>query len=436
MTTFTLQGTTFEVTEKSRDFLESYVKRMRSYIDARDISENYLDDILDRIVEKLETLEKSKKLTKDVEIIKIVNDIGEPEDIFTEWVKSKEEKPAPKKPPAEKYLKKDLENGIIFWVCSGMGVYFGMNALWFRLIFICAALFFWTGVLVYIVLALLLPKADNNSSSPIVVEWKGLINHLSGFVAYGFRGVFRIVLAVIFALIGFGALMLFIGGSMVSGFIIAWGVTISNQIIPAVIPDALKIWVPLLTIVLLLISVTLFSAVFGKTLLGKTGWIGLFTLFAISVISITSGGFQIFKEYTWSAYKASEVNYDFSGTTLNVNNIIQEFRDDSLEVPIWTQVRIYPEANKTNITVRTTEYLQTKDAITSEKIFASMVPIVQSYTGWILKLERGSGSYFKDIVPYAFPRRRIEVIIPEGTTLVGQYEYMNDWEDTGRRYRY
>jgi hypothetical protein len=29
-------------------------------------------------------------------------------------VKSKEEKPAPKKPPAEKYLKKDLENGIIF----------------------------------------------------------------------------------------------------------------------------------------------------------------------------------------------------------------------------------------------------------------------------------------------------------------------------------
>jgi hypothetical protein len=84
MTTFTLQGTTFEVTEKSRDFLESYVKRMRSYIDARDISENYLDDILDRIVEKLETLQKSKKLSKDVEIIKIVNDIGEPEDIFTE----------------------------------------------------------------------------------------------------------------------------------------------------------------------------------------------------------------------------------------------------------------------------------------------------------------------------------------------------------------
>lgn len=54
----------------------------------------------------------------------------------------------------------------------------------------------------------------------------------------------------------------------------------------------------------------------------------------------------------------------------------------------------------------------------------------------MLKLERGSGSYFKDIVPYAFPRRRIEVIIPEGTTLVGQYEYMNDWDNVDRRYRY
>ncbi len=331
MATFTLHGNSFELTEKSHDFLESYIKRMRTYIETHDISESYLDDILDRIVEKLQ----AKKMLKDADIIKIVNEIGEPEDIFTsEAKKVTEEKAIPKKPAMKKHLKKDLENGIIFGVCAGMAEYFEMNVLWFRLAFIVSVFFFGTGLLLYIILGLLLPKSNKESSTPIVVEGKGLINYLSGFVAYGFRGAFRIILGIVFAIIGCVAFGLFIGGSLASGFLISGGITLSNQVIPAIVPEGLKIGVPLLTIILLILSITLFSSIFGKTLLGKTGWIGLFTLFAISIICITSGAFRAFQEYTWGAYRTSEVSYDFTGNTLNVINDFRDFRDDSLEMPI------------------------------------------------------------------------------------------------------
>lgn len=113
MATFTLHSNSFEVSEKSRDFLDAYIKRMRSYIETHGISETYLDDILDRIVEKLESLQKADKLS-NAEIIKIVNEIGEPEDIFAAEQAKPVVEVAPSKKKEEKHLKKDLENGLIF----------------------------------------------------------------------------------------------------------------------------------------------------------------------------------------------------------------------------------------------------------------------------------------------------------------------------------
>ncbi len=46
----------------------------------------------------------------------------------------------------------------IFGVCGGLGEYFNINSLWIRLAFCIAVICFGTGVLLYILLAILMPK--------------------------------------------------------------------------------------------------------------------------------------------------------------------------------------------------------------------------------------------------------------------------------------
>ena len=51
------------------------------------------------------------------------------------------------------------QNGIIAGVCGGLGAYFGINPLWFRLLFIILALPGGApGVLPYIILWIVMPK--------------------------------------------------------------------------------------------------------------------------------------------------------------------------------------------------------------------------------------------------------------------------------------
>lgn len=82
MTQYNLLGKTYEIPKTSADFLDSYIKRLKTYISHNNISENYLDDILERIGDKLTQLETESSPIQNADIIKIVNDIGEAEDIF------------------------------------------------------------------------------------------------------------------------------------------------------------------------------------------------------------------------------------------------------------------------------------------------------------------------------------------------------------------
>jgi phage shock protein C len=62
-------------------------------------------------------------------------------------------------------MKKRLERRepMIFGVCSGLAEYFKVDPTIVRLIFIVAFFGFGTGLLVYIVLAILMPKANKGS---------------------------------------------------------------------------------------------------------------------------------------------------------------------------------------------------------------------------------------------------------------------------------
>ncbi len=56
-------------------------------------------------------------------------------------------------------MKKDMQNAVLAGVCSGMAKEFGLSAPLIRLLFVLATFFgFGTPVLIYIIMALILPK--------------------------------------------------------------------------------------------------------------------------------------------------------------------------------------------------------------------------------------------------------------------------------------
>lgn len=59
----------------------------------------------------------------------------------------------------QKRLSRDTDNAVIFGVCSGIARHFGMDVSIVRIIFLLLGLYFASGIFLYILLALILPKS-------------------------------------------------------------------------------------------------------------------------------------------------------------------------------------------------------------------------------------------------------------------------------------
>ena len=55
-------------------------------------------------------------------------------------------------------LKKDMENAVIFGVCAGIAKEYGLDITLVRIAFVATSLFFGSAILIYLVLALVMPK--------------------------------------------------------------------------------------------------------------------------------------------------------------------------------------------------------------------------------------------------------------------------------------
>jgi phage shock protein PspC (stress-responsive transcriptional regulator) len=56
-------------------------------------------------------------------------------------------------------LFRDPDNRVFGGVCSGIGHYFGIDPVILRIIFVVSFIFFGTGILIYLILWLVIPKA-------------------------------------------------------------------------------------------------------------------------------------------------------------------------------------------------------------------------------------------------------------------------------------
>lgn len=148
--------------EKLREYLQSVEHNLGSDTDRKEV----MNDIEARIAELLTELRNTQhRFVVSAEMVQIVIDrMGNPDDFKDESAKGSEDSFGTKslnyaKDLFHRHLYRDTDNQVIAGVCAGLGHWFGISAVWIRIIFVlCLILWGFTGIL-YVILWLAVPEA-------------------------------------------------------------------------------------------------------------------------------------------------------------------------------------------------------------------------------------------------------------------------------------
>jgi len=176
-----LAGFVFYIDEDAYETLQKYLNNIRTYLGNTEGREEIIDDIESRIAELFS--EKQKQVITLVEVNKIIEVMGQPEDYMTE-----EEFEETTFQQPNKRLFRDPDNTVLGGVCSGVGHYLKIDAVWIRLIFLAML---WSGlsILFYFVLWAIIPKAETTAQK---LEMKGkaaTLSNIEDYVRKGYENV-------------------------------------------------------------------------------------------------------------------------------------------------------------------------------------------------------------------------------------------------------
>ncbi|WP_348824093.1 PspC domain-containing protein [Flavobacterium aestuarii] len=161
-----LGGMFFHIDEDAYQKLTRYFDAIKRSLSKSSGQEEIIKDIEMRVSELLTEKQKTEKHVVTIrEVDEVIAVMGQPEDYIIE-----EDGPTSNTandysaPRSTKKLYRDKENGMIGGVATGLGHYFGIDAVWLKimfLIFVFAG--FGTGILAYIILWIVTPEAVTTS---------------------------------------------------------------------------------------------------------------------------------------------------------------------------------------------------------------------------------------------------------------------------------
>jgi phage shock protein PspC (stress-responsive transcriptional regulator) len=155
-------GRVFNIEEAAYQKLNVYLNTIRGYFEGNESADEIISDIELRIAELfMERISEQKQVITIGDVNEIVSIMGKPEDYFDE--DGFEEESAPGSRNTQKRVFRDPDNKVLFGVCGGISAYFGWDPIVLRAIFVIFTLFFGSGVLLYLLLALIIPKAKSTA---------------------------------------------------------------------------------------------------------------------------------------------------------------------------------------------------------------------------------------------------------------------------------
>lgn len=173
-----LNSQSFELSDTSFTFLEKYLERMKHFIEKNNIEIEVYEDIEERIAE-IFSAEKSDKVSDKI-VINIVNEIWEPDEIFSELIEENNEKPEKSSHDFKEYfsnnweeLTRNSKEWIFFGVCYGISQRYKIDPLFVRLFFIFATFLWGFTILLYIALIFLLPNKLDKKKDNLIIDKAG-----------------------------------------------------------------------------------------------------------------------------------------------------------------------------------------------------------------------------------------------------------------------
>ena len=158
MSEFKFQWQKFNMENSAKDFLEKYISRIKKYAKSHNIPDDLVDDIEQSVLEKL--LNEKWEITQK-KIVKIVNSIWEPEDIF-EWEIEEVQETKHEKSKTQKY------SPLILWVCAWLAELMKIPVWIVRLLFFFLIFGYTFGIWLYLVIFLIRFVTNRESASESV----------------------------------------------------------------------------------------------------------------------------------------------------------------------------------------------------------------------------------------------------------------------------
>ena len=155
-----IRGIVFNIDEDAYEELNGYLSEINRYYRHKPGYEDIVNDIENRIVELFqEKLNDKKQVIAVEDVQEIIRKLGHPSDFEQELRDDEPSQGGSAYATGPKRLYRDPQNRVIGGVCSGLGYYFRVDPVWFRLAFVIAVLVFGTGILLYLILWIVLPPA-------------------------------------------------------------------------------------------------------------------------------------------------------------------------------------------------------------------------------------------------------------------------------------
>jgi phage shock protein PspC (stress-responsive transcriptional regulator) len=156
-------GLFFHIDEDAYQKLSRYFDAIKRSLSNSSGKDEIMKDIEMRVAELLTEKQKSDKHVinnKDVDEVIVV--MGQPEDYRIDDEATDAKSEPFYNMPNRKKLYRDKDRGLIGGVCTGLGHYFGVEAVWIKIIFLLLA-FTSFGVIAYLILWIATPKAVTTS---------------------------------------------------------------------------------------------------------------------------------------------------------------------------------------------------------------------------------------------------------------------------------
>ncbi|NQT77479.1 MAG: PspC domain-containing protein [Bacteroidetes bacterium] len=161
--TINISGIIFHIDEDAYDKLNKYLDKLKSHFHSTLGKEEIIADIEGRMAELLQDkITDSKQVITVGDISDVIGMMGEPGE-FDNETEEPHEAAAPASPHGPKRLYRDPDGKMVGGVAAGLGAYFNLDPIWFRLAFLLIVFIGGSGLLIYFILWIALPEARSTA---------------------------------------------------------------------------------------------------------------------------------------------------------------------------------------------------------------------------------------------------------------------------------